>query len=131
MRVYDKKTYDDIRTGVIQPALFVFYSSKPDAKLPITSDMLLEDIVATTGVESGFCIIDIMQRHGDNAYWFSGNRTTSVSLPFSAGVFVYGVGIAYKTADTYKLVAWKTVNNEQIRPGAELVISVDLEDIHE
>ena len=131
MYVYDKTTYRNIVDNSIQPSLFVFYAGKPDVKLPIKADMLMEDLVAKTGVDDGFCVIDVVQRRGNNAYWFTGNRIMSISLPFGAGVFVYGVGIMQKTDDTYRLIAWKTVDNEQVKPGADLVISVDLEDIDE
>lgn len=131
MYVYDKAIYKKIIDGELSPGLFVFYSGKPAAKLPIKASMLFEDLVANTGIDDGICVIDTVQRVNTTAYWFTGNRITSVSLPFSAGVYIYGIGIAYKTDSTYVLVSWKTVNNEQVRPGAELVISVDLEDTHE
>ena len=129
MRVYDQTEYNKIKAGDITPSLFVFYTTKPNSKFPVCSCLTFADLTASTGADDGFCVIDRIQRKERTLYGFTGNRTMSISIPFNSGVYVYGVGVAVKSKHKYTLIGWAPVSDEQLRPGAELLISVNLENI--
>ena len=128
MQIFDKQLLADVLAHKKACGMFVFYTNSNEPIKHVVDTVDMYELEAAMHINNGFCVIDKVNTVGKKVYAYTANRTGSVSLPFSAGARIYGIGLFCLSDKNIRTLFGYECADMLIQPGADVVVQVSFED---